>query len=728
MNTDPKDPAITIESTGIAFEHETRDVAPLGSDKPRVLFASSLVLSREQEDALCDHLKKQYELLDDQLGRKDTETEADGETPAFLSGAGVGSGLAGDVRPDRKFLSKRLLYQCMNENKMDFRRILHPNSIFSRSNLTVPLARRIATQQGARAVKYFFGTDPWLQQRPIGGDDDMAFAAALQKLTDMKFEDSGSTAALKRALQNAFVIGEAVMKVTSKRQVEFSKRLRVVAVGPDGKPLLASDGDGIEKEDTWTMVQDEMTGAEQMVLERDGQTVKPPGELVFAEVLMEEETEFYRGPKISQIYYRDFLCPINAPSVQEALCCVHVVEKTASDLAQMYLEYGDNRLEGVQKAVEAIKDAMGGSRQALSGDRGSRTELGDYESAQQTEGSNLYGEFYCRVDADGDGVTEDIMCVMNLATGYPVFYDYVANVTADGKRPFYVITPNPVLNRWYGQGAMERFETHQETVDLMLNRRNQTESESGYITLWNPRNTVEGQHNPTLALNRGTTYTPLPDKKQEDIIARIPLDDNGRVDNLTVELEFFMQLAMNESGVQHANDGQTAGLDSMKLATGIRQLERANMELFGTIVSELQHCLTPLCTCFVGTLYATLDDEETFAVFEGNVPRQMTIQKKQVKNLRFDIRTLLTRYRDEQQLVSNNEAYALLYGAKPYYDLPYELQVSGQRFVVNQLKSLQIEDPESYVVPQMVPMTTGSMPGAAPTGGPKQENTPAPLV
>ena len=242
------------------------------------------------------------------------------------------------------------------------------------------------------------------------------------------------------------------------------------------------------------------------------------------------------------------------------------------------------------------------------------------------------------------------------------------------------------------------------------------------------RNTIEGQHNPNLVLNRGTTYTPQPDKKKEDNIERIPLDDNGRVDNLTVELEFFMQLAMNESGVQHANDGQTAGLDSMKLATGIRQLERANMELFGTIVSELQHCLTPLCTCFVGTLYATLDDEETFAVFEGNVPRQMTIQKKQVKNLRFDIRTLLTRYRDEQQLVSNNEAYALLYGAKPYYDLPYELQVNGQRFVVNQLKSLQIEDPESYVVPQMVPMTTGSMPGAPPTGGPKQENSPAPLV
>ncbi len=711
-------PDITIDSTAAALDDHYGDTPPLPTDKPRVLFPSDLKLTREQEDKLCAKAQQWFQLLDDQMGRSDTA--ADGmELPGFLSG-NAGGGGTGAVKPERKFFSKRLLYQLIAENKMDFRKILNPGSIFATSNLVVPLARRIASQMGARAVNYFFGTEPWLEQKPLGGEGDMVLAMKLQKLTDVKFVESGSTPRLRRALPSAFIIGESVMKITKANEREFYRRLAVVAVDAQGNPFLAQDGEPITEEDAWDVDVD--GGA--AILARDGQTVKPEGDLVFKEVLLDEEKVFYSGPKVTQVYYRDFLCPLNARSIQEAECCIHMMEQTASQLAQAYMQSPGQSLEDIQRAVEGLRDALGGGNESLSGDRGARPELGEFESPQSAEATTEYGEFYLRVDADGDFLTEDIMLVMNPKTGYPIYYNYTANVTDDGKRPFRAIVPKPVLNRWYGQGAIEQFEEHQETVDLMVNRRNLSQSAAGRLTLFRGYNTQEGQHNPNLQLNWGKVYTPLPGKEMKDIIEVIYLDDN-KYEALTNDLEFFLQLAMNESGVQHANDGNTAGQESTKLATGIRNIEKSGQELFGVVISELEVGITEVAQCFVTTLYANLDDEETFEFFEGDVPVEMSVAKRDVQGLRFNVQTLLTRYRDEQSLASNGQGYALLFGDTPFYMLDPSLQIIAAPFVRNQLKSLQIQRADDFVRPQMAPMGM-AMPAAPPTGVPKESKTPQP--
>ena len=107
----------------------------------------------------------------------------------------------------------------------------------------------------------------------------------------------------------------------------------------------------------------------------------------------------------------------------------------------------------------------------------------------------------------------------------PLFYDYVANRTPNGKRPFNVTRVNRVEGRWHGIGTMEVFQPLQEVVDLLVNRWNHSQSRSGNVIFWNPELTLEGEENPHLELNGGRTYTPKGNIDPENILKVIPLYD-----------------------------------------------------------------------------------------------------------------------------------------------------------------------------------------------------------
>jgi hypothetical protein len=697
---------LVVESTAQIFEETYEKVPAPGPDTPRVLFRSSLVISREVEDALCDHAKKWYTRLDQELGREDTSMSGFDNMGAFFSN------MRQNIRQrgERRFFEKRLLFQRIAENNMDHRAEMDPESIFGKSNLVVPLARTIASKMGARAIRYFFDTDPWFAQYPVGGDGDKKLAQQLQRLTEVKFQDSGSTDAMRRAVTQSFIINETVMKVTQVHDQELYRETIVCAVDGAGNPLEAADGEPILPTDTFSMIEDPAkpgSGQMLMILDRDKQTpVEDPAALNFQEVTVDRQVTHYSGPRAAQIHWRDFLCPLNAPTVQEAECVIHVIERTASQIVQTYVQAtgGKERLEEIQRAVEAVRDGLQGSNFSKSGERAGRAELGETVDPESSEAVSEYGEFYIRYDADGDMIAEDIMLVMNLRTGFPIYYDYVANVTADKRRPFIVIRPKAVINRWYGSGAIEQFELHQETVDLMVNRRNFNQSGSGRVIQWRPHLTLEGEANPNLEFNWGMTLTPKPGVDMEDVLKVTYIEDN-KSQNLTQELEFFLQLAMNESGVQHANDGNTAGADSTKLATGIRNIEKSGQELFGVVLAELDGGaswgITGVTQAFTTTLYANLDDEETFDFFEGEFVIPATVAAADVKKLRMNVRTLLTRYKEEQVLASSTQATVLV---EKFYSMVGPLQELLAGMFRDQLRALQVARADDYIVPQLGPL------------------------
>lgn len=706
-------PDLHIDADGpaelLASEYAT--LGPPSPTDPRTVFPSALKLTREQEDRLVKHARNRFDQLAKELGRDTTGTDDNG-LPVFFS-----LHRQDRINACRTFMAKRMLYSFIAANDYTWRPYMNKGSIFEVSNLAVPLCRRISRQMAAKAITYFFGTEPYFSVEAVGASDT-DLANAMQILADLKMNDSASDSVLRGAVEAAFNLGECVIKVTHRKSSSFYRRVMTVAVAGDGEtPLLAQDGRPIEQSDQWIEA-----GEGALVLKRDGMTPHP-GALTWKTILADEEITHYNGPEITPVYFRDFLAPLSARTLQkdDCDCCVQIMGMTASALAAAYMQNPGEGLDSLRTAIEAIRRAISSPRQGQAA-ASNRPELGDTAPPETMEATLQAGEFYLRFDADMDGYEEDIMLVMDLNTDTPIFYDYVPNVTDDGLRPFRVVKPTEISGRWYGVGAIEMFEQSQEVIDLLVNRRNRNQSEAGRITLTRPYNTVEGDADPDLKMNYGKTYTPKPGMKAEDVVETVYLDDN-KFDRITEEIEFWMQTAMNESGVQHANDNYAAGMDTAKLATGIRNVEKTGNELFAVMISNLETGIQASIDAFVTCLFANLDTDETVSILENNVPdgltREVTISPRDVHGLRFDVKVLLTRMKDEHVMQSCAQAEALV---TKFYSLPPPLQPVLQTFYVNMLRALKVRDPERYIIPQEFSIAAA---GSAPMMGTPPADTPS---
>lgn len=611
-------------------------------------------------------------------------------------------------------MAKRHLYNCISENDWSWRAATP--GIFQESNLSLPLCRRISRQMGAKAILYFFGTEPYFSCYPVGGSDK-EFADGLQTIAALKLKDSGSHSVLREGTLKVFDLGESVFKIWQKESRRFFRKRMVVASDGRGGSLLASDGMPITPEDLWIPL-DPAAPDGPAVLARDKKTPRPDV-LAWEEQLTDQDIIIYKGPVIEKIYFRDFLCPLNAPTIEDADCVVHVMALTASQLAAAYMESDQQTLDSLRAAIATIRDALNSPKEGQTASS-LRPESGEVTAPQTLDPTMRIGEFYLRYDADQDGNEEDIMLVMDLNTNTPIYYNYTANVTDDGLRPFRCLRASAVENRWYGIGAIEMFEQHQKTIDLMINRRNKNQSEAGRITAFRHDLTVEYDSNPNFRINWGKGFTPKPGARMEDIVQVAYLDDN-KYDRLTEEIQFFLQAAMNESGVQHANDSYMAGMDSSKLATGIKNVEKTGNELFGVAISNLESGMESTLRAFVTTLYANLDQEETAEVLEGDVPVQFTVNPKMVHGLSFNVSVLLTRQREEQIMASSQQSTALV---QSYYAMPPQLQQILAPFFTAQLKALQVPNAKAYIIPQQFALGAG--PTVPNVGTPTPDATIAP--
>ena len=145
------------------------------------------------------------------------------------------------------------------------------------------------------------------------------------------------------------------------------------------------------------------------------------------------------------------------------------------------------------------------------------------------------------------------MLICDRNSRKPVFYDHVANVTTDGLRPIEIVRINPVEGcgtgsaSWNCSTATRRSPTCSSTAGTSANPALVA------WTLWTPTNTLEGDRDPNLRMNWGGTYTKKAGMKAEDVLETIYLNDI-KFEQVHMMIQFFMQLAYNESGVSSAND------------------------------------------------------------------------------------------------------------------------------------------------------------------------------
>lgn len=697
---------------------------------PIMPFPTSVAIDRDQEEAFVTHAFKRLEELERETGRDICIGEWWGEAQQ----RGMAYDSENRVRPERTWMGKRHLFDLIYKNDVEWRATLL-GGIFADSNLAVPAARRICRQMIARAVNYFFGTDPWFAIYPVGAMDRVR-ADKADRYTRWKMDQAKLKRAEEMSVERAFICGESVAKITWATREQIYRTNATVLVDEAGNDILGADGDYIMQEDLWVLetVEDPMTGevvtSDRFVLKRDGITGKP-AVMIWQDKPISRRITTYNGPEARPIYFTDFLCPLEAESIQEADCVVHLYDEPLMVLADRWKKSIERSASPLQKE-EATKRAIGMIRElaASSGAKRSGQNSDTVDNATQNvridQGSEPMveiAEFHIRYDVDGDGILEDLMLIVDRNSRTPIFYDYEANVTPDGLRPFSTVRVNEVPGRWYGIGAMEMFFTSQIVIDLMVNRWNFANSRAARVDFWNPFNTLEGRANPNLDLNWGGTYTPAPGKTAKDCLESVYLENNTGED-LRSMAEFFMQLMTNESGVSTANDGQAAGLDSSKLATGIRNIEKSGQELFSLHLGHLEPGVSEILSKMVKLMMSRIDQMEVHRYFEdGEVDETgqtgegsagiQVINPGDLVNMELDTRILMTKYRGEQILESSIRAWDIV---EKYYAQPsIDVQARTKNMAVDILKALQIPNADKVVEPLPMAMPPAGGPNINPT-------------
>jgi hypothetical protein len=137
-------------------------------------------------------------------------------------------------------------------------------------------------------------------------------------------------------------------------------------------------------------------------------------------------------------------------------------------------------------------------------------------------------------------------------------------------------------------------------------------------------------------------------------------------------------------------------METTKLATGIRNVERSGNENFAVFMAALEDGVEPVIQAFVQTTFARMEVDEVARTMEGKVPKVWTVTPRQVEGLQFDVKVMLSKYRSEQMMEA---VRAVLPDCMTYYTLPPVAQVRLAPLFHQLLKSAQIQKPEDIISP-----------------------------
>lgn len=727
--------------------------------KPRVVFETVLSqnITRQQEEKMLAFYKKRKQELSRDLGREQVKQKSWWSYAVWSTDSNTNT---------VTWLGKRMLMELVYNQNLDFRPYVNGGIYSLSQNVHLPRCRQITQQMVARANNYFFGTEPYFSVNPMLSQGvNSTPADQTNDYAQFKFEKAHVKSALEKAVEKAFIRGESVIKTRHwTNNDRYQTKAMVAVAGAKGAALMANDNDFIygptntpnfnSTGDKWMLwpqmtadqkqqidedattagvapdyFNDPVTGQprgfpEAMVLERDKSTCMPGpeflqnGQLIFEPRVVWRTKTIYSGPEAVNVYPDDFLAPLNAPSLQEADCLIHIYPIQALEIWNMLQERmkangdADPDLDQLARALKIMRTAPSNRTDAVAATM-PRTDLRE-NGAQHDPGEPMItvNETYLTFDANQDGFAEKIFMLVDEEDN-PIIYDYLSNVFPDSKRPFHAVVINPVEGRWHGIGMMEIFWELQKFIDLMLNRWEFSESRAGKVIFWHPELTLEGENNPALQLNTGSTYRKKnPETRAEQILEQVDLHE-FKGENLKELLETANQMLVSLSATPSINDAALAGLDSTKLATGIKAIQRTAAEGFAPFLSSLEVGLQSALESLLSLLLFFGNEVEIYHVLEGDGYKPLEINTINARNIDYAVNMELTRYHNAQQI---SEAASARACALNFMGLPYLAQLRLAPLFIEEMKGYMVPNPTAYIKPdpQLSGMQLPGAPGSTP--------------
>lgn len=726
-----------VTRTTAALEDRLGQGTAMDQDQPQA-WETGLDLTPEQSSRLVDYVLRRFDDLETETGRlvvPGTTGYIAGQT---RSASAAQEALNLTAQQSAMFFPKRARYERYFDGDVSDR--AEPNTIYERTNLTASLAERVTRQMIGRAKNRLFATDPWMAAVPEGDDDEQR-ADKIGKYINHKAQQARLKEVFHEAIDCAFVRNEAILKT---RYVERAKRYRrktaVAVKSAGGDPIFDSEGGYIMQSSPWDMTQgvDPMSGnpIQQWTLRRDPSVVRQ-AQPVFEKREIVLERVLYRGPETSVVHYEDFLAPLTAANLEQADIAMHLYDMDAMSVARQFIVGRPDVGQTMEKRVADVDRAADSIRSTLSADRGQFEAAASQPNASRGENTTTPGqdrpsllivEAWLTYDANEDGDEESIVVVIDKRNRRLLFADFDCNVSATGMRCFTCIRPLPVTGRWYGKGGMEFLWNEQKAADLFLNRWSFAVSDSGAVTFWDPSATVEGDMDKNLKYNAGVTYTLKPGKKADDALQRIHLSNQEKTAEMVQMLQFFQQLMQLKSGTVMAGDEAVSDMNSSKLATGIRNMERAGDDLFASWMPELARGIEEAAYQFAMTALANIDRRETFLLFDGNDSELIEIEPSDVADVNLNVRLTLSRTEGERLLSQWQFAMGVV---QFFYSLAPEVQQNIAPMAKRALILVDVKNVDQVIVPLQPlppapPAIDGFTPPAQSAGGAEQQTLPTP--
>lgn len=648
--------------------------------KPRELPFSSILATRmdqTREDALVEHCM---------VRKRELETET--------------GWMQDSEHPDRNtWFGIREIAQKKYDGKLDFR--AGPGTIFAESNVTFNTVKRQVRSMTATVVANTIGTKPFFTTTPIGDFDPELntektgeLSKAIEKYADHKIDGSNCEKGLRAGLQNTCIKGEQVYKIAYRKTVSHTVEKDTVLV-LNGQPVRTPDDEVIYPGE---IVPD--ATIPQRIHPRDFPDFEIPAGATFELLEFDDEIIHYDGPDVSPSGYKNFLCPLNVPSIHDADINIFIYDMPVERVTELYQhpsfreKHQDTPIG--EQAAQIAADLEGETSGPKTPQSMPKTAHGERTATSGSEFNRMMqvAECYLLCDADGDGRLEEILMVIDVKRKKAVYYEYLGIVFTSGRRPFEVTTIGQVEDRWYGTGLFEQYDKAETFIDTQLNRANHRESASGRMDFQNPRATDEADAGQPMTFGNDTPYTLRDGFKKEDaydFLVFPPLTEG-----IMALQEKMTQAIQVESGIISAADGKVSDLNVSKTKYGIENIERNSANLMGFNEAEMQIGVGDVIRSAVKIIFEHMDDETKFSFSEQDEQVVMTLSKNDIRDLDFKVDLRLDQKNTAQSLQNMAAATALFneYDAKKGDP---QSQKAARSLYIQQMKVLKVPEADSVI-------------------------------
>jgi hypothetical protein len=593
---------------------------------------------------------------------------------------------------------KREVNQRQYDNDWGWRKAL--GGIFAYSNFSLNISKRYARLMAAKTTDTLVGTDPFFSAMPTEhGSPDLAKEG--EWYVQEQMTEVNAKKRLKEAQKTALIRNESVVKLSwVSNQTHFRGPVEV-AVGPfaydtptgqqifgEGQPIMTPKGKYIYRKDD---VFEDPNVQGLLHLEKEpAVTFRHAIDQYHYFPDLDQTLEGPEGLDLRTLDFRDFLCPLKAASVHEADINVHLFDEQFERLQHQY--------RGFPLAEKYFKENVPGTNEGkTSGDQQPKTEKGEMEDASKVLRIVHCGDVYMRCNPfEGDpedlGLESEIWLVLDVKNKKIIWADYLGNHMK--KRPFEVIPGvELVQGRWYGVGVFEMLDHKQLYIDTQFNRVNFKSSKSSSVRFRSKNAVSQWKAGEKIVIGDNKILDiedPRFDAKNPPLF-QVNLTE---IDEYAMKLiELMIQAGSTEVGIVGPDDAGMAGLDSQKLATGIKSLERTGNLLMKFTESDHADAITDILDQAVDIILEHMDEDEI--AYKADTNELFNLNREEIRKLKKSVKLLLTKSRSTETIETARMVIQL---CREYYEAltPFTRQKLRAEYL-RQLKALEAPDADQLL-------------------------------